>query len=323
VTRALVLGAAASGVALLAGTLVVPWLRRLGLGKSISEEGPESHLAKAGTPTMGGLLIVGTIAVVTVPANLLGRESILLPLLVMAGMSGVGVLDDLLTIQGRERVAGHERIGMLLKAGIMIVLGFAVGAAVYWSLDVEQLAVPHFGRYEWPAALLLLAAAAVMAATTSAAAVADGLDGLLAGVMAFAFGAYGVIAGLQGQTYLAGFCFTVTGALLGFLWHNTNPASVFMGEAGALPLGAGLATVALMTGWWLVLPVVGIVLVAEILSDVVQIGSFRLTGRRVLRMAPLHIHFELSGWTEPQVVVRFWLIAAIGALAGVALVLTE
>jgi phospho-N-acetylmuramoyl-pentapeptide-transferase len=305
VTRALVLGAAASGVALLAGTLVGPWLRRLGLGKSISEEGPESHLAKAGTPTMGGLLIVGTIAVVTVPANLLGRESILLPLLVMAGMSGVGVLDDLLTIQGRERVAGHERIGMLLKAGIMIVLGFAVGAD------------------EWPAALLLLAAAAVMAATTSAAAVADGLDGLLAGVMAFAFGAYGVIAGLQGQTYLAGFCFTVTGALLGFLWHNTNPASVFMGEAGALPLGAGLATVALMTGWWLVLPVVGIVLVAEILSDVVQIGSFRLTGRRVLRMAPLHIHFELSGWTEPQVVVRFWLIAAIGALAGVALVLTE
>jgi phospho-N-acetylmuramoyl-pentapeptide-transferase len=141
--------------------------------------------------------------------------------------------------------------------------------------------------------------------------------------MVFAFAAYGVIAGLQGQSHLAVFCFTVAGVLTGFLWYNGHPAQVFMGEAGALPLGAGLATVALMTGWWPLLVVIAIVPAAEILSDVVQIGSFRLTGRRVFKMAPLHHHFELSGWPEPKIVVRFWVVGMMAALLGVALVLTE
>ena len=141
--------------------------------------------------------------------------------------------------------------------------------------------------------------------------------------MALAFASYGVIALFQGQSFLGIFCFTVVGALLGFLWFNAHPAQLFMGETGALPLGIGLATVALMTGWWLVLPIIGIVLVAEALSDIVQIGSFRLTGRRALKMAPLHHHFELMGWAEPQIVLRFWLVGAVGALLGVALALTR
>jgi phospho-N-acetylmuramoyl-pentapeptide-transferase len=182
--------------------------------------------------------------------------------------------------------------------------------------------VPHFGQYHLGAGYVAVAVL-VIAVTTSASAVSDGLDGLLGGVMALAFGAYGVIAGLQGQTFLAIFCFTVVGAIVGFLWYNTNPARLFMGETGAMPLGAGLATVALMTGWWLLLPLVGVVLVAEALSDVAQIASFRLTGQRVLKMAPLHHHFELLGWSEPQVVVRFWLVGAVGALLGVALALTQ
>jgi len=321
--RALVIGSAASAVALLAGGPFIDLLRRLGVGKAISDEGPASHQAKAGTPTMGGLLLLGTIAAVTVPANLFGRGSVLLPLGVMALAGAVGFADDLLTLQGRERIGGHERGGLVVKALVGAVIGLIAGLLVYYPLEVEHVNVPHYGQYHWSAAAVVLASIAVVAGTTSAAAITDGLDGLLAGLMLFAYGAFGVIAGLQGQTYLATFCFTVAGALTGFLWHNGHPARVFMGETGALALGAGLAAVALMTGWWLVLPVIGVVFVAEAVSDIVQIGSFQLTGRRVFKMAPLHHHFELAGWAEPQVVTRFWLVGIAGALLGVALVLTD
>jgi phospho-N-acetylmuramoyl-pentapeptide-transferase len=260
---------------------------------------------------------------VTVPANLVGRQSVLLPLGVMALAGLVGFADDLLTLQGRERIGGHERGGLVAKALVGAAIGLIAGILVYYPLDVEHVKVPHFGPYHWTAAAVVIASIAVVAGTTSAAAITDGLDGLLAGLMLLAYGAYGVIAGLQGQTYLATFCFTVAGAIVGFLWYNAHPARVFMGETGALPLGAGLATVAMMTGWWLLLPVVGVVFVAEAVSDIVQIGSFQLTGRRVLKMAPLHHHFELLGWSEPQVVTRFWLAGIVGALLGVALALTH
>ncbi|MCH7811921.1 MAG: phospho-N-acetylmuramoyl-pentapeptide-transferase [Chloroflexi bacterium] len=321
--RALVIGSAAFGVAALAGGPLLALLQRFGVGKEISDEGPASHQVKAGTPTMGGLLILGTILAVTVPTNLFGRLSILLPLGVMGITGLLGFADDLLTLQGRSRGGGHSRIGFAVKEAALVGIGLAVGLITFYALDVESMWVPHFGEYEWPAVALVVIAIGVMAATTSASAVTDGLDGLLGGVMALAFAAYGVIAFSQGQTFLGTFCFTVVGVVLGFLWYNAHPARLFMGEVGALPLGAGLATVALMTGWWLVLPVVGIVLLAEFVSNVAQVGSFRLTGRRVLKMAPLHHHFELAGWPEPRVVLRFWLFAAVGALLGIALVLTE
>ncbi|OGO51005.1 MAG: phospho-N-acetylmuramoyl-pentapeptide-transferase [Chloroflexi bacterium RBG_16_68_14] len=320
--RALVIGSAASLVSLLAGGPLVALLGRLGVGKAISDEGPESHHVKAGTPTMGGLLILGTILAFTLPTNLVGHPSILLPLGVMGAVGLIGFADDLLTLQGRARVGGHERLGLIVKTGALLGVGLGAGLILFYSLDAESLNVPHFGKYELGAGYIPIAVL-VIATTTSAAAVTDGLDGLLGGVMALAFAAYGVIAFLQGQSFLATFSFTVVGAIVGFLWYNAHPARVFMGETGAMPLGAGLATVALMTGWWLLLPVVGVVLVAEALSDVVQIGSFQLTGRRVLKMAPLHHHCELLGWSEPQVVLRFWLVGAVGALLGIALALTD
>ena len=320
--RALVIGSAASLVSLLAGGPLLALLARLGVGKAISDEGPASHQAKAGTATMGGLLMLGVILAVTVPTNLVGRLSVLLPLGVMGAAGLLGFVDDLLTLQGRERIGGHERGGLVMKAAAGVAIGLAVGLILYYALEERSMNVPHFGEYELNAGYIAIAVL-VVTATTSAGAVTDGLDGLLAGVMALAFGAYGVIALLQEQIFLGTFCFTVVGAILGFLWYNAHPARVFMGETGALPLGAGLATVALMTGWWLLLPVVGIVLVAEALSDLVQIGSFRLVGRRVLKMAPLHHHFELLGWSEPQVVLRFWLVGAVGALLGLALALTD
>jgi phospho-N-acetylmuramoyl-pentapeptide-transferase len=150
--------------------------------------------------------------------------------------------------------------------------------------------------------------------------VADGLDGLVAGAAAFAYAAYGVIALLQGQDYLGAFCFTVTGTLLGFIWHNSYPARVFMGDTGALALGGGLAIVAFMTGHWLILPVIGAVFVADGASTYLQIGYYKLThGKRIFLMAPLHHHFEKGGWSEVQVVQRFWVAGAIGAALGIVL----
>ena len=320
--RALVIGSAAALVSTLAGALLVPALHRMGITKGISAEGPESHHGKSGTATMGGLLILGVTLAMTVPANLFDKLSILLPLGVMGAVGATGAVDDLLTLQGRERVGGHERIGLAGKAAFLMAVGLVAGLILYYALEIESLKVPHYGEYQMNVGTIIVAIA-VIAATTSASAVTDGLDGLLGGVMLFAFAAYGTIAAFQDQAYLATFCFTVDGALIGFLWFNAHPARVFMGETGAMPLGAGLATVALMTGWWLLLPVIGIVLVAEILSDVVQIGSFQLTGRRVLKMAPLHHHFELAGWKETQVVARFWLVGLVGAFLGVALALTD
>jgi phospho-N-acetylmuramoyl-pentapeptide-transferase len=152
--------------------------------------------------------------------------------------------------------------------------------------------------------------------------VTDGLDGLAGGLSAFAFAAYGLIAFLQGQDFLATFSFTVVGATMGFLWYNAHPARVFMGDTGALALGGTLAVVALMTGHWLLLPVIGIVFVAEAASDFLQISYFKLThGKRIFKMAPLHHHFELLGWAETQVVGRLWLVGIAGAMIGIALAL--
>ncbi len=321
--RALFIGSAAAIVAGLVGGPFIDWLRHRGMIKAISEEGPQSHLSKSGTPTMGGLIVLGTIAVFTATTFLVGHAFLLLPLGVMGAAAVVGFADDLLTIQGRERIGGHERGGLIAKALLGGLLGLIAGLVVYYSLDHETVELPHYGAYHWSAAAVVLASTVVVGSTTSAVAITDGLDGLVGGLLLLAYGSYGVIAGIEGETYLMMFCFTVVGALAGFLWHNAHPARVFMGETGALPLGAGLATVALMTGWWLVLPVIGVVFVAEGLSDVVQIGSFRLTGRRVLKMAPLHHHFELAGWQEPQVVARFWLAGIVGAMLGIALVLTH
>ncbi|MEX0785678.1 MAG: phospho-N-acetylmuramoyl-pentapeptide-transferase [Dehalococcoidia bacterium] len=320
--RALVIGSAASIVSVLLGGPMIQLLERLKLGKAISDEGPESHHAKAGTPTMGGVLILAVILVFSLTTNVIDHNSIFLLLGVMGLIGVVAVWDDLLTIQGRERIGGHELGGLVTKAGVGAVVGLIAGIVVYYTLDDGVALVPHYGLYELNPGYIAIAVV-VVSASTSAAAVSDGLDGLLAGLMAIAFAAYGVIAGMQGQTHLATFCFTVVGAILGFLWYNGHPARVFMGETGAMPLGAALGVVALMTGWWLLLPVIGIVFVLELASDFVQIGSFRLTGRRPLRMAPLHHHFELSGWPEPHVVLRFWLVGAVGAILGVALALTE
>lgn len=326
--HALLIGGAAFLLSLVLGRPTVAWLRSKKLGKSISEYAPTTHSVKAGTPTMGGIFIWATVALMTLFTNLLvfrngtvrlEHESMLLPLLVVVSTVAIGVWDDFGTLVGGS---GRRGLTWRLKFGLTAILGVIVAAAMYWGLQAESVNIPWAGQFPLGAAYLLIAFL-VFFSTTSAVAITDGLDGLLAGTAAFAFGAYAVIAFLQGQTFLAVFSFTVTGALLGFLWYNAHPAAVFMGDTGALPLGAALATVALMTGHWLLLPVIGVVFVAEALSDVIQIAYFKTTGgRRLFRKTPLHHHLELLGWSEPQVVMRLYLFGMAGAMVGIALALS-
>ncbi|MBM3141124.1 MAG: phospho-N-acetylmuramoyl-pentapeptide-transferase [Chloroflexi bacterium] len=316
---ALLVGGSAAVVSLLLGRPAVAALRAGKIGKAISEDAPSTHAVKAGTPTMGGILVFGTVALVTIPTNLAGRLSMLLPLTVLAVTMAIGIWDDWGTLVGR---AGRRGLTWRLKFALTAVLALAVACVLYFWLDVRSVNVPWAGSFDLGPLYLLIAFVTVFS-TTTAVSITDGLDGLLGGTAAIAFAAYAVIAFVQGQAFLATFSFTVVGALLGFLWYNAHPAQVFMGDSGALPLGALLSTVALMTGHWLLLPVIGIVFVGEALSDVIQIAYFQTTGgRRFFRKTPLHHHFELLGWSEPQVVMRFWIVGVAGAMVGIALALS-
>jgi len=325
---ALLVGGAAFVLALISGRFIVAALRARKIGKVISEEGPTSHMVKAGTPTMGGLIIYGTVAVVTVFTNIFEwdngslvfeRRSILLPLFVVVFTMAIGFWDDLGTLISVE---GRRALSWRIKFMLIGALSVGVALVLFFGLEAKSVNLPWIGQRDLGYVYIAIAVATVFA-TTSAVSITDGLDGLLGGTAAIAFAAYAIIAFVQGQDFLATFSFTVVGALLGFLWYNAHPAQVFMGDTGALPLGASLATVALMTGHWLLLPVIGIVFVAEASSAVLQIVYFQTTGgRRLFRMTPLHHHFELVGWSEPQVVMRMWLFGITGAMVGVALALS-
>ncbi len=316
---ALFTGAACAIAAFAGGRPLVAFLRARKVGKAISSEGPQSHLVKEGTPTMGGLLIVAVVLAGGLAAAVPKDRNVLLPVAVVAVISAVGFFDDLGTLVNRRQREAHARTGMALK-----LMGFSAVAVVaawllYSAIDAPRLLVPHFGAYDIGPAYIIVAFA-VIVSMTSAVGVTDGLDMLAGSTCAVAFAAFGAIALVQGQTGVATFSFAVVGSLLGFLWYNAYPARVFMGETGSLALGAALAVVALMTGWWLLAPVIGVVFVAEILADVIQIGYFRLTGgKRFFRMAPLHHHFEKAGWPETTVTARFLAVGVVGALCGVAL----
>ncbi len=314
-SRALISGVVALIIAILLGGPVVRMLEARKFGKAISEYLPSTHQIKAGTPTMGGLIIFLTVLLVTVPFNLAGRYSILLPFGMIGATGLIGFVDDLGSLQGRARAGLSWRLKFSLVALLALVAGFVL----YFPLGVHRVAIPYYGHLNVGWAIIPLAVL-IIVITTSAVAVTDGLDMLAGGTSAFAFAAYGIVAAVQGQPFLGAFCFTVVGATLGFIYHNAYPARVIMGDTGALALGSSLAVVALMTEQWPVLPIIGVVFVVEAASDVLQIGYFKYTrGRRLLRKAPLHHHFEMGGWSEVQVVMRFWLAGIAGAMVGVAL----
>lgn len=316
--HALISGCITFVISLALGYPIVRYLRAQKAGKSISEYQPESHQKKAGTPTFGGFIIwVPTFIVTAIAVDWWEHQSILLPLAMIGVTGAAGFVDDLGTLQHRRQ------FGLSWRFKIAFVTVLAIGAAwvLYDQIEVESINIPWEGKHELGLWYLPFAVATIVGAT-SAVAITDGLDALAAGTTLLAFIAYGIIAFLQGQQYVATFAFIIAGANLGFVWHNAHPATVIMGDTGALALGSSLAIVALMTGQWLLLPVIGVVFVLEAMSNIIQIGYFKLSGgKRVFRRAPLHHHFEEIGWAETQVVTRAWLIGIAAAMLGVAFAL--
>ena len=308
------------------GTPLLRVLRHFRIGKLIRVDEPGHHNVKMGTPTMGGVLFIIPVLLLTGllnAANFIGFDvigsSVLVPLIVLVAYGALGALDDWEGIRGKRRGEG-----MTARAKFMgqVVLAFGTAYVLKQYLDVPEMILPGIkGEIElgwW----YIPIAAFIIVSESNAVNFTDGLDGLAGLISATAFAAFGGIALMQGQTFLARFCFTVVGALFGFLWFNVHPAELFMGDTGSLSLGAALAVVALMTGQWPLLLIIAIVPLSEALSVVIQVGYFKMTkGKRFFKMAPIHLHFELLGWSETQVVQRFWLIALLAAMVGVGLAL--
>jgi phospho-N-acetylmuramoyl-pentapeptide-transferase len=294
------------------GPAIIRALRRMQMYQVIREEGPKTHHAKAGTPTMGGIIILA---------------SIMIPSLLWCNLANRYVLDDYLRVVKRRPkglVGRYKLIGQM-------ALGLGLGAFLYWSpiaRDAGTLTSIPFakGLFINFGVLFILLVALVVTGASNAVNLADGIDGLAIGLSAFCFLAFAGLSYLSGHRvfsdylnimYLEGsgelavYCMAVVGASLGFLWYNAHPAQVFMGDTGSLSLGGSLGVVAVLLKRELLLVIIGGVFVAEALSVMIQVASFKLTGKRVFKMSPLHHHFELSGWHENKVVVRFWIVGAL------------
>lgn len=310
-------------------------LRRLKIGKLIRVELVESQQKKMGTPTMGGIMIILPVFLVTLglnlvsvirPTTIVGR-SVLLPLFVLVSFALLGAIDDWEGIQrSRGGPVGQGLTARVKFAGQFLLAGIAAATISLYDGGFQfsnQVFVPLLGITLPLSPILFIPIAMILiVGMSNAVNFTDGLDGLAGIITASAFAAYGVIAFLQGQIFLVQMCFILVGACFAFLWYNALPAQLFMGDTGSLALGATLATVALMTGQWLLLPIIAIVPVAELVSVILQVSYFKLTkGQRLFRMSPLHHHFELSGWSETQIVQRFWLVGLLSAMIGVALAL--
>lgn len=298
------------------------------IGKIIRMDGPETHKHKMGTPTMGGFMIILPVTLLTVLLNavsLLGYDvlgrSVALPLLTMWGFAILGAIDDWEGIRGPRRGLGMRARTKLI---LQLIMAAGIAFALQYVLKVPQLYWPTAEEVINIGSLYIPIAIVIIVGMANAVNFTDGLDGLAGLIAATAFSAYGIVALVQGQVFLARFCFSLVGALFGFLWFNVHPAKLIMGDAGAQPLGATLAVVALMTGHWLLLPLFAIIPISELISVIIQVAYFKITkGKRFFKMAPLHHHFELSGWSETQVVQRFWLISLIFTLLGFAFIFVE
>ena len=314
------------------GPFMIERLRRLQIGQYIRAEGPQAHQVKAGTPTMGGLLIIAGIVIPTLLWGDLTSRHVWLLIFATLGFGAIGFADDYLKTVRKQNLGLPGRTKLLLTIGIGVVLG----GVLYLESRVDptqystRLVVPFF-KNMMPelGAFYILFATAVLIGSSHAVNVTDGLDGLAIGstlIAAAAFTGLTYVTGhrklseyldllfLPGAAEVTIFCGAMVGAAIGFLWWNCYPAQVFMGDTGSLALGGALGTVAVLIKQELLLFSVGGLFVLEALSVIVQVGSYKLRGKRVFRMAPLHHHFELVGWKEPQIIIRFWIVAFIFAL---------
>ena len=301
-------------------------LRHFRIGKQIRVDEPDKHFVKMGTPTMGGVMIIIPVVLITVllnAASLIGMrilgQSVLVPLIAMLSFAVLGAIDDWQGVKGKRKGEGMR---IRTKFAVQIILALGIAVVLKYMLKVPEMYLPGINfqiKLGW---VYIPVAAFVIVAMSNAVNFTDGLDGLAGLISATIFAAYGGIALIQGQVFIGRFCFTMVGALFGFLWFNVHPAQLFMGDTGSLSLGATIGVIALMTGQWALLPVIAVIPVGEALSDIIQIAYFKMThGRRFFKMAPIHLHFELLGWSEMQIVQRFWLIGLIAAMLGIGLML--
>ncbi len=329
--RALLLAAAAFVLTLATGGFWVRFLRDKRIGKQIRVEGPQTHFVKTGTPTMGGVIILLPVVLLTLFFNLIDRWSLLLPLGVLIGFAILGAIDDYLSIVGsKSKTHGFTA---RRKMALMFVIALTASIILYlpkpFGLENSGLGrIPFVGQVNIGLWYIPFATFIILAAS-NAVNLTDGLDSLAGWNLTLSFAAYGVITFLTGEfTNLMAFSFTLVGACAAFLWYNAHPAQVFMGDLGSISLGAVLAVIALQSQQWLLLPVIGAVFVAEALSVIAQVSYFKWTkyrtgqGKRLFKMSPLHNHFELLGWSETQVMQRFVLIGMVAALIGISLGLT-
>jgi len=305
--------------AVLISPILIPFLKLLKFGQSIREEGPESHKVKSGTPTMGGVMIIFAIIFTTVFAvwnyeHAHFSEEFFILLFVLIGYGLIGFLDDLIKILKKRNLgltSKQKMFGQIVIAVIVYIILHNNGFDTAVTIPGTDFSI-HFGIFYSIFLLLMLVG------SSNAVNLTDGLDGLVAGTASIAFAAFAIIGFYYGApAEILIFTFAVVGALLGFLVFNSHPAKVFMGDTGSLALGASLAMVAILLKLELLLIIIGGVFVIETLSVIIQVISFKSTGKRVFKMSPLHHHYELSGWSEWKVVVTFWLVGAICAIIGV------
>jgi phospho-N-acetylmuramoyl-pentapeptide-transferase len=295
-------------------------LQYIGMGKQISVEGPATHLAKAGTPTMGGLLLIAVIIALFVLVKGVPQFGVVAPAATLILVGGLGAVDDYLNARTGEGISARAKMLWL------IVVGTFAAYQIQNTYAIDVIDVPFVGNVPVAPWTYIAFAAFAIIATANGVNLTDGLDGLAGGTLVFAFVAFLLIALLNEPTQpnLAILCALIIGALLGFLWFNVHPAQVMMGDSGSLALGATLAVTALITGQILILPLVGLIFVIETGSVIIQVTYFKLTGgRRIFRFTPLHHHYELMGWDEEKITLRFWIVGIIAGLIGVTLFLAS
>ncbi len=295
-------------------------LRFAGMGKQIREEGPETHLVKQGTPTMGGLLVIAVVLILFVLLRGAPEGGVIAPLAALGFVGVLGAFDDYLNAKTGEGIRARQKMLWLV-----VVAGVAA-FQIQQTYNLQGFRVPFVGDVFIEPWLYVLFGALAIVAASNGVNITDGLDGLAGGTLVFAFVAFLLIALLNepAQPNLALLCALIIGALLGFLWFNVHPAQIIMGDSGSLALGATLAVIALITGQILVLPLIGLIFVVETGSVLIQVAYFKLTGgRRIFRMSPIHHHFELGGWDEEKITLRFWIVAILSGLLGVTLFLSS
>ncbi len=316
-------------ISFLFGPVLISKLTELKVGQTIREDGPITHQAKTGTPTMGGALLIIAIVLSTLLWADLTNRYIWVVLLIITGYGAVGFFDDYIKLVKKDPKGISARQKILWQ----IIIGAGAVLLLFTHPDfIDSLTVPVFKNVRLPLGYFYVPFALfVILATSNSVNLTDGLDGLAIGPVMISAAAFGLLAYVTGNykiseylhiTYvvdsgnLAIFCGTMVGAGMGFLWFNTYPAQVFMGDVGSLSLGGALGAVAVITKNEILLIIIGGIFVLESVSVIVQVASFKLTGKRVFAMAPIHHHYELKGWAEPKIIVRFWIIAVILALAG-------